>query len=85
MISNGAVNANDSVTLTGTAPDGATVTVSEQRGDRCGTTTANSTGALELHDAGPAGRRLWLHRHRHDGGGNEHKIERARCDGAGRR
>ena len=171
VISNGAVNANDSVTLTGTAPDGATVTVSDGGASALGTATASNAGAwsftsadlaagayaftatdttaagtsakssaldvtvtvplpaapvisngavnanelgdadrngagrgdgdgfgwrreragncdreqrrgVELHQRGPGGRRLCVHRHRHDGGGDKRKVERARRDGA---
>ena len=45
VISSGTVNANNSVTLTGTAPAGATVTVSDGGSTPLGTTTASSTGA----------------------------------------
>ncbi len=44
IITKGAVNSNDSVTLTGTAPNGATVTVSDGGANALGTTTASSTG-----------------------------------------
>jgi parallel beta-helix repeat protein len=45
VISSDVVNSNDSVTLTGTAPDGATVTVSDGGANPLGTATASSTGA----------------------------------------
>jgi parallel beta-helix repeat protein len=44
VISKGAVNSNDSATLTGTAPNGAVVTVFDG-GPALGTTTASTTGA----------------------------------------
>ena len=44
-LSNGAVNANDSVTLKGTAADGSTVTVWSTTGTNDGTTTASTSGA----------------------------------------
>ena len=44
VISSGVANANDSVTLKGTAPDGATVTVSDGGSTALGTTTASSSG-----------------------------------------
>jgi hypothetical protein len=57
VISKGVVNSNDSVTLTGTAPDGATVTVSDGGTSALGTATANSsTGAWSFTSADlPAG------------------------------
>ena len=80
-----AVNSNNSVTLTGTAPSGATVTVSD--GGARPITEPRPRAAhwrLELHNSGPVARRLWIQRHRHDGGGDERKIERAWCDCASR-
>ena len=50
-ISTGVVNANDSVTLTGTAPDGATVTVSDGGSSALGTTTASSSGSWSFTTA----------------------------------
>ena len=51
VISAGAVNSNDSVTLTGTAPNGATVTVSDGGANPLGTTTASGTGAWSFTTA----------------------------------
>ena len=51
VITKGAVNSNDSVTLTGTAPNGATVTVSDGGANPLGTTTASSTGAWSFTTA----------------------------------
>jgi parallel beta-helix repeat protein len=51
VISAGAVNSNDSVTLTGTAPDGATVTVSDGGANPLGTATASGTGAWSFTSA----------------------------------
>ena len=51
VISAGAVNSNDSVTLTGTAPDSATVTVSDGGANPLGTTTASSTGGWSFTTA----------------------------------
>ena len=50
-ISNGAVNANDSVTLTGTAPNGASVSVSDGGSTALGTTTANAAGGWSFTSA----------------------------------
>jgi len=44
-------NSNESVTLTGTAPDGSTVTVSDGGATALGTTTASSTGAWSFTTA----------------------------------
>jgi parallel beta-helix repeat protein len=51
VISAGAVNSNDSVTLTGTAPNGVTVTVSDGGANPLGTTTASGTGAWSFTTA----------------------------------
>ena len=51
VISAGAVNSNDSVTLTGTAPNSATVTVSDGGANPLGTTTASSTGGWSFTTA----------------------------------
>ena len=51
VIKAGVVNSNDSVTLTGTAPNGATVTVSDGGANPLGTTTASSTGAWSFTTA----------------------------------
>ena len=51
VISNGAVNANDSVTLTGTAAAGSTVTVSDGGASALGTATANSAGGWTFTSA----------------------------------
>src|SRR6202453_2201206 len=51
LISAGAVNSNDSVTLTGTAPNSATVTVSDGGANPLGTTTASGTGAWSFTTA----------------------------------
>ena len=45
VISRGVVNSNESVTLTGTAPAGSTVTVSDGGSTPLGTATASSSGA----------------------------------------
>ena len=50
VISSGAENSNESVTLKGTAPDGSTVTVSDT-GGTLGTATASSTGAWSFTTA----------------------------------
>ena len=51
VISTGAANSNESVTLTGTAPDGSTVTVSDGGATALGTATASSTGAWSFTTA----------------------------------
>jgi parallel beta-helix repeat protein len=51
VISTGAENSNESVTLTGTAPDGSTVTVSDGGVTALGTATASSTGAWSFTTA----------------------------------
>src|ERR1700678_322190 len=51
IITKGAVNSNDSVTLTGTAPNGATGTVSDGGANPLGTTTASGTGAWSFTTA----------------------------------
>ena len=80
-ISSGVVNANDSVTLTGTAPDGATVTVSDGGATRSAPRPRQQHRRLELHHGGLVGRLLRLHRDRHDVGGDQHGVQRLRCDG----
>ena len=50
-IAKGVVNSNDSVTLTGTAPSGATVTVSDGGASAVGTATAGSAGAWSFTTA----------------------------------
>ena len=51
VISTGLENSNASVTLTGTAPDGSTVTVSDGGTTALGTVTASSTGAWSFTTA----------------------------------
>ena len=51
VISTGVANSNESVTLTGTAPDGSTVTVSDGGATALGTATASSTGAWSFTTA----------------------------------
>jgi hypothetical protein len=51
VISSGVANSNESVTLTGTAPDGSTVTVSDGGATALGTATASSTGAWSFTTA----------------------------------
>ena len=51
VISTGVENSNESVTLTGTAPDGSTVTVSDGGTTALGTATASSTGAWSFTTA----------------------------------
>ena len=51
VISTGVANSNESVTLTGTAPDGSTVTVSDGGTTALGTATASSTGAWSFTTA----------------------------------
>ena len=51
VISTGVANSNASVTLTGTAPDGSTVTVSDGGATALGTATASSTGAWSFTTA----------------------------------
>ena len=51
VISTGVENSNASVTLTGTAPDGSTVTVSDGGTKALGTATASSTGAWSFTTA----------------------------------
>ena len=51
VISSDAVSSSDAVTLTGTAPDGATVTVSDGGSTPLGTTTASSTGSWSFTTA----------------------------------
>src|SRR5208282_5646282 len=51
VISTGVENSNESVTLTGTAPDGSTVTVSDGGAKALGTATASSTGAWSFTTA----------------------------------
>ena len=51
VISTGVANSNESVTLTGTAPDGSTVTVSDGGKTALGTATASSTGAWSFTTA----------------------------------
>ena len=51
VISTGVENSNASVTLTGTAPDGSTVTVSDGGATALGTATASSTGAWSFTTA----------------------------------
>ena len=51
VITTGVANSNESVTLTGTAPDGSTVTVSDGGATALGTTTASSTGAWSFTTA----------------------------------
>ena len=51
VISTGVANANKSVTLRGTAPDGSTVTVSDGGTTGLGTATASSTGAWSFTTA----------------------------------
>src|SRR5208282_3328863 len=55
VISTGVANSNESVTLTGTAPDGSTVTVSDGGATALGTATASSTGAWSFTTADLAG------------------------------
>ena len=79
VISTGVANSNESVTLTGTAPDGATVTVSDG-GGKLGTATAKQHRRLELHHGGLGGWLLRLHRDRYDVGGDQRSVQRVRCD-----
>jgi hypothetical protein len=51
VISTGEANSNDSVTLTGTAPSGSTVTVSDGGATALGVATASSTGAWSFTTA----------------------------------
>src|SRR5208282_2731943 len=51
VISSGVASSNESVTLTGTAPDGSTVTVSDGGTTALGTATASSTGAWSFTTA----------------------------------
>ena len=51
VISTGVENSNESVALTGTAPDGSTVTVSDGGATALGTATASSTGAWSFTTA----------------------------------
>jgi len=51
VISTGVENSNESVTLTGTAPDGSTVTVSDGGTTALGTATVSSTGAWSFTTA----------------------------------
>ena len=51
VISTGVENSNQSVTLTGTAPDGSTLTVSDGGATALGTATASSTGAWSFTTA----------------------------------
>ncbi len=51
VLSSGVVNSNDSVTLTGTAPAGATVTASDGGASALGTTNASSAGAWSFTTA----------------------------------
>ena len=80
VISTGVANSNELVTLTGTAPDGATVTVSDG-GGKLGTATAKQHRRLELHHGGLGGWHLRLHRDRYDVGGDQRSVQRVRCDG----
>ena len=79
VISTGVANSNESVTLTGTAPDGSTVTVSD--GGTPWHRDREQHRGLELHHGGLGGRLLRLHRDRYDVGGDQRSVQRVRCDG----
>ena len=81
VISTGVDNSNESVTLTGTAPDGSTVTVSDGGVDGARHRDREQHRRLELHHGGPGGRLLRLHRDRYDFGGDQRRVQRVRCDG----
>ena len=80
VISTGVANSNESVTLTGTAPDGSTVTVSDGGASRARHRDREQHRRLELHHGGLVGRRLRIHRDRYDFGRDQRSVERLRRD-----
>ena len=84
VISSGMVNANDTVTLTGTRAGRGDGDGVGWRLERARHHDGEQQRQLELHHGGLVGRHLRLHRHRHDVGGDQHGVERVRCDGAAR-